>query len=337
MIATFMVSAATHYLIMQTSWLTAEQYAQLSTQVQGAFIAPLPAFETLLVSGADNRKYLQGQTTCDLDLLGTDNFLRGAHCDAKGKMWSQFHLVSDGEQLVVLAFRDELNASAAQWKKFGVFSKVSFESGQQRYAVFGIGGSNCAQLISQLGFSLPAPGAVSRQPHAMLLGLASDHFMLLMAQADAQQLMQQKLPFAAPTLWLAQHIQHGFSYLEQTLIGAFVPQMLNLQALDAISFTKGCYIGQETVARLKYRGGNKRAAYILTAQTDELPAAGTDIEVQLGENWRRSGQVVNAANINNHLWLIAVLPNDTTPADSLRLSSDSAPALSLLPLPYSIN
>ena len=49
--------------------------------------------------------------------------------------------------------------------------------------------------------------------------------------------------------------------------------MLNLQALDAISFTKGCYIGQETVARLKYRGGNKRAAYILSAETDETPVA----------------------------------------------------------------
>jgi len=322
---------------MHTSWLTAEQYAQLSTQVQGAFIAPLPAFETLLISGPDNRKYLQGQTTCDLDQLQPENFLRGAHCDAKGKMWSQFHLVSDGEQLVVLAFRDELNASAAQWKKFGVFSKVSFASGQQHYAVFGIGGSDSEKLIEQLGFSVPAPGTLSRKPDAMLLGLADDHFMLLIAQAEAQPLMQQPLPFAAPTLWLAQHIQHGFSSLEQALIGAFVPQMLNLQALDAISFTKGCYIGQETVARLKYRGGNKRAAYILTAQTDEVPAAGTDIEVQLGENWRRSGQVVNAANINNRLWLIAVLPNDTTPADSLRLSSDSAPALSLQPLPYSIN
>jgi folate-binding protein YgfZ len=134
-----------------------------------------------------------------------------------------------------------------------------------------------------------------------------------------------------------QHIKHGFSYLEQGLIGEFVPQMLNLQALNAISFTKGCYIGQETVARMKYRGGNKRAAYILTAATEETPAAGTAIEVQLGDNWRRSGQVVNAANINNQLWLLAVLPNDITAADSLRLGSDSAPALQLMPLPYPLN
>ena len=118
---------------------------------------------------------------------------------------------------------------------------------------------------------------------------------------------------------------------------ATYPIEANLDLLNAIDFKKGCYIGQETVARLKYRGGNKRAAYILTADTDEVPKAGTDIEIQLGENWRRSGQVVNAANIHNQLWIIAVLPNDITPADSLRLSSDSAPALRIVPLPYSLN
>ena len=322
---------------MHTSWLTAEQYASLSSTVTGAFIAPLPAFDSLLISGADNRKYLQGQTTCDLDSLTDDNFLHGAHCDAKGKMWSQFYLASIGEQLVTVAFRDELNASATQWKKFGVFSKVSFKAGQQHYAVFGIGGGDANSLVSKLGFSLPQPGGLSRHQGALLMALAQHHFLLLMPLNDAKTLMTTSLPFAAPNVWLAQHIQHGFSYLEQELIGALVPQMLNLQALNAISFTKGCYIGQETVARLKYRGGNKRAAYILQADTTELPAAGTDIELQLGDNWRRSGQVVNAANINNTLWLIAVLPNDITPADPLRLSSESAPALRFVPLPYSIN
>jgi tRNA-modifying protein YgfZ len=322
---------------MHSSWLTAEQYATLSTQVQGAFIAPLPAFDSVVISGVDNRKFLQGQATCDLDQLSNDNFLHGANCDAKGKMWSQFYLAAAGEQLIAIAFRDELLASLSQWKKFAVFSKVDFEAGQQQYAVFGLGGADVSTLIKELGFAVPQRGALSRHQGAILLALTADHFLLLMPLANAQQLMQRALPFAAPNVWLAQHIQHGFSYLEQGLIGEFVPQMLNLQALDAISFSKGCYMGQETVARLKYRGGNKRAAYILQANTADLPAAGTDIELQLGENWRRSGQVVNAANINNQLWLIAVLPNDITPADTLRLSSDSAPALNIVPLPYSLN
>lgn len=333
---------------MHTSWLTAEHYAGLSTEPKQAFIAPLPAFDTLLIKGVDKIKYMQSQTTCDLAALNDGAFLRGAHCDAKGRMWSQFHICSatqvepadnDNTPLIVIAFRDELTASTEQWKKFGVFSKVSFTAGQDQYAVFGIGGSDAAkvqQLIASLGFALPAVNQLSRQSHAILLRLADNHFIMLQPVNAAQQLMNQELPIAAPNLWLVEHIRCGFSYLEQNIIGQLVPQMLNLQAIDAISFTKGCYIGQETVARLKYRGGNKRAAFILTADTDELPAAGTDIELQLNENWRRTGQVVNAANINHQLWLIAVLPNDITAADTLRLSSDNAPLLQLVPLPYSL-
>ena len=323
---------------MHTSWLTAKSYGQLSNQVQGAFIAPLPAFDVVRVGGTDNRKYLQSQTTCDIDQLDEQHFLRGAHCDAKGKTWSVFHLLQQDDELLVIAFRDELNASVNQWQKFGVFSKVSFTAGHDNYAILGIGGEGAATLVSQLGFKLPgANGRLSRHNDGTVLQLAAQHYMLVLAKSDAIALLDKDYPLAAPTLWLKQHILHGLCYLEQPLIGEFVPQMLNLQAVSAISFTKGCYLGQETVARMKYLGRNKRAAWILQAQTDEAPAAGCDIEQQFNDNWRRVGQVINALNINNQLWLIAVLPNDITPADSLRLKSDSAPALQLLPLPYPLS
>lgn len=322
---------------MQTSWLSAEQYSKLSTQSQDAFIAPLPGFDVLSIQGADNRTYLQGQTTCDVNQLHDSNFLRGAHCDAKGKMWSIFHLLSQDDALLVVAFRDELQASANQWKKFGVFSKVSFNSGETRYAVLGIGGHNSAALITQLGFALPAAnGLVTRHAGASLLRLAEHHYLMVLPQAQAQTLLQQDVPLAAPTVWLLQHIQHGLAYLEQPLLNQLVPQMLNLQAVEAISFTKGCYIGQETVARLKYRGGNKRAAYILHAETTELPAAGADIELQLDTNWRRIGQVINAVNVNGQLWLLALLPNDITPADTLRLPAEHPVTLQQHALPYSL-
>lgn len=322
---------------MQTSWLSAEDYSRLITHSEGAFISPLPSFETLQITGPDNRKYLQGQTTCDLDQLQQDNFLRGAHCDAKGKMWSIFHVCQDQDALLVVAFRDELHASTAQWKKFGVFSKVSFSHEPQAYAVMGIGGKGAGQLVQQLGFSLPDTGMVSSQQQQKLLKLAEEHYLWLLPVAEATDLLKQALPFAAPSLWLLQHIQHGFCYLEQAVISEYVPQMLNLQAIDAISFTKGCYIGQETIARMKYLGRNKRAAYILHGQSPELPPSGTDIEIKLNDNWRRSGQVINAVNVDNQLWIIAVLPNDITPADTLRLGTEGAPLLTLQPLPYSLN
>lgn len=322
---------------MHTSWLSAAQYANLSTEVQSAYLAPLPAFEVLSISGPDNRKYLQGQTTCDVTTLQDDNFLRGAHCDAKGKMSSIFHLLTRDDSLLVVAFRDELHASTQLWKKFGVFSKISFEQPATPFAVFGIGGKATDSLLLALGFTPPFNiGAVSQVGEQQLLKLAPDHYLLIVPVTAVEQLMSGAYTTAAPTLWLQQHIQQGLAYLEHPLIGELVPQMLNLQAVNGISFTKGCYIGQETVARLKYRGGNKRAAYILTATSERMPAAGTDIELQLNDNWRRIGQVVNAVNVNQQLWLLAVLPNDLEATAVLRLAGDEPVILSSHPLPYSL-
>lgn len=144
------------------------------------------------------------------------------------------------------------------------------------------------------------------------------------------------MPLSAPTRWLLAHIQHGLSYLEQESIGQYVPQMLNLQAQDAISFDKGCYLGQEMVARMKYLGKNKRATYILSAPANGTPVAGSEIEMQLETNWRRAGQVINAVNINQQLWLLAVLPNDTTANTRLRLAAEPDTLLELQPLPYTL-
>jgi len=324
---------------MQSSWISADQLAQLSNDAEQAFISPLPAFTVVRISGPDQKKYLQGQLTCDVNSLQEDTFLRGAHCDAKGKMWATFHLMQAGEDLLMLGFRDEIQASLVQLKKFGVFSKVSFTDAAESLAVLGLSGPVADQLLSDLGVdTAPAAGSVTTIEGGHLLALAPHHYFLVLNIGPARALLE-RLPhvLAAPTRFLQQHIAHGLPYLEQAVIGEYVPQNLNLQAIDGISFTKGCYIGQEMVARMKYLGKNKRATYILTAHSEETPAAGSDIEVQLEQNWRRSGVVVNAVNIHGELSVLAVLPNDITPDDHLRLASDPETQFRVTPLPYSLN
>lgn len=335
------------YIVMQASWISAEQLATLSNHSADAFISPLPAFQVTRVHGADQRHYLQGQTTCDFLSLHADSVLRGAHCDAKGKMWASFHAIVADDETWLVGFRDEMQASLTQLKKFGVFSKVTFSDNPQAIAVFGIAGDNVAPLLQQLGFddqgaqhqqsdTLPAMGALQAKAH--LLRLAAHHYMLLLDAADASAFLhayQGKL--AAPPQWLQQHIKLGLPYIEQAIIGEYVPQQLNMQALDAISFTKGCYIGQETVARMKYLGKNKRAMYLLQANTNSTPSAGAGIDMQLDTHWRRAGQVINAVNIHDALWLLAVLPNDTTEQTALRLSDEPDTHCQIHPLPYSLN
>ena len=324
---------------MQSSWISAEQLAHLSNDAEQAFISPLPAFTIIRISGPDQKKYLQGQLTCDVNSLQADKFLRGAHCDAKGKMWATFHLFEAGDDLLLLGFRDEIQASLLQLKKFGVFSKVSFTETQDSLAVFGLSGPQADDLLPLLNLDrAPDIGSVIAVNGGYLLALAAQHYFLILDVDAARNILQsQSANLAAPTRFLQQHILHGLPYLEQPIIGEYVPQNLNLQAIDAISFSKGCYIGQEMVARMKYLGKNKRATYILTAQSAETPAAGSDIEVQLEQNWRRSGVVINAVNIHGELSVLAVLPNDITPEDHLRLASEPETIFRINALPYSLN
>ncbi len=322
---------------MQSSWITAEQLAQLSNELADAFISPLPAFHIVKISGPDQLKFLQGQVTCDVNELSPQRFLRGAHCDAKGKMWATFHLCQAGDALLQIGFRDELQASLSQLKKYGVFSKVSFSETHGELAVFGIGGPQSATLLNQLGLPALATGETAEVDGSYLLALAADHFMWVVPQAKAQQVIANYSQLlAAPTRWLAQHIAHGIPYLEQPLLAEYVPQQLNLQSLAAISFTKGCYMGQEMVARMKYLGKNKRAMFLLSANTDFTPAAGSDIELQLEQNWRRSGVIINAVNIHGELSALAVLPNDLTPDNQLRLAEIPDILFRIEPLPYTL-
>jgi len=137
--------------------------------------------------------------------------------------------------------------------------------------------------------------------------------------------------------WLALDVEACLPVIDSANSSQFIPQAVNLQALEGISFTKGCYAGQETVARAKYRGANKRALYWLAGKASHLPAIGDDLELQLGENWRRTGTVLATCQLEDgQVWVQAVLNNDLTPDSRLRVKEDPAGALTIQPLPYSI-
>ena len=137
-------------------------------------------------------------------------------------------------------------------------------------------------------------------------------------------------------IWDVADIQAGLPNLSPKTQNEFIPQALNLQAIDqAISFTKGCYIGQETVARAKYRGANKRAMFVFKAQTQQEAEIGSEIEMQIESNWRKTGTITSAVNLDGVLWLQVVMNNDIDSAQVFRLPNSEV-LLERVQLPYSI-
>ena len=178
--------------------------------------------------------------------------------------------------------------------------------------------------------------------------VAADRAATVLANGDPQAMAAHTVLGQA---WQVQQIQGGIASFDAANAGCFIPQQMNMQALDAISFSKGCYMGQEMVARTKYLGKNKRVGAILVSeqvltvatvaeppqdQRDLPPPGQLQLEMRLGEHWRRAGTVLSYANSARQTWLLAVVPTDL-PADQVfRLSVHPQVEFALQPLPYSL-
>ena len=138
--------------------------------------------------------------------------------------------------------------------------------------------------------------------------------------------------------WNLLEIEAGIANIQTATIGQFVPQMLNFQSINAIDFDKGCYMGQEVVARTKFLGKNKRATFLLQANNTQqsTTTAGDNVEIQIGESWRRGGVIVRSAvNENGILNLLAVMPNDTIIGSVARIKGTNI-ELKVMKMPYEI-
>lgn len=271
----------------------------------------LAQYQLIEAHGADAEKYLQGQLTTDVVALQAGATTLTAHCDPKGKMNAIFRLFKvNAEQFFFLVKKDLLPSALDALKKYAVFSKVSFDL--RDWQIVGVIGEKCGKIAPHFTLEIDEQRAILLNETPLSISFNADE-----------------------KIWEVANIQAGIPSLSAKIQNEFIPQALNLQAIEqAISFTKGCYIGQETVARAKYRGANKRAMFILKGETQAQPEIGSEIEMQLESNWRKTGTITSAVNLDGVLWLQVVMNNDIEPEQAFRLPSGEA--LTPVALPYVI-
>ncbi|MDP8078683.1 CAF17-like 4Fe-4S cluster assembly/insertion protein YgfZ [Phocoenobacter skyensis] len=273
----------------------------------------LKQYKVIEIEGIDGEKFLQGQLTCDIAKLDVGKQTLTAHCDPKGKISGLFRLYRVSEHTFwVIIHQSLLPEALEQLKKYAIFSKVTFT--EKTMFIYGVINTENFAKIAQ---NHTACTLEEKTPRHMILSEQP-----LEAEENSEQ-------------WELLDIQNGVPILLQQNRLTFIPQALNLQCIEqAISFKKGCYIGQEMVARAKYRGANKRAMFTLVgtaSSTTELPEIGTAVEMQLGENWRATGTILQGIIVENQLWIQAVLNKDI---DSETLFRVNGVELTLFPQPY---
>ena len=288
---------------------------------------PLARLGIIRLSGAERAKYLQGQVSCDVQALQVGQQCLGAHCDAKGKMWSSFRLLVLEEALLLLTEKSLLPRSLAELKKYGIFAKVEIQDASSEYQLSGLAGAGSdAWMLQQHG--LNESGLLT---NGMAARIGSDRWLLL-----SQSALETGLAQRDEADWWGMEILAGLPHMSAEHQGEYIPQMVNLHALGGISFSKGCYMGQETIARAKYRGANNRGLFILQGQTKHPLRIADTLEVALGEQWKRSGQILDCWQQDDQVLLTAVLPLDTEPQARFRCKEYPDSSLFLLPLPYSL-
>ncbi len=293
------------------------------------------------VVGVDSEKYLQGQVTADVSQMTEHQHLLAAHCDPKGKMWSNLRIFRRQDGFALIERRSLRDAQLTELKKYAVFSKVTIAADDE-LVLLGVAGFQARAALKNLFSDLPdADKQVTHDGVTSLLWFEhpAERFLLVTDVATAEhvtQALRGEAQLNNSQQWLSLNIEAGIPVIDAANSGQFIPQATNLQALGGISFKKGCYTGQEMVARAKFRGANKRALWYLAGQASRVPEAGEDLELKMGDNWRRTGTVLAAVQLDDGRLLVqAVMNNDMEPDSVFRVRED-VNTLSIEPLPYSL-
>ncbi|MFX2607268.1 tRNA-modifying protein YgfZ [Enterobacter mori] len=294
------------------------------------------------LTGADAEKYLQGQVTADVAQLTEHQHLLAAHCDPKGKMWSNLRLFRRQDGFALIERRSLRDAQLTELKKYAVFSKVTIAPDDE-HVLLGVAGFQARAALNNLFSELPdAEKQVVSEGETSILWFEhpAERFLLVTDVATAERVtdaMRGEAQLNNSQQWLALNIEAGLPVIDVVNSAQFIPQATNIQALGGISFKKGCYTGQEMVARAKFRGANKRALWTLAGRASRVPEAGEDLELKMGENWRRTGTVLAAVQLDDGRLLVQVVMNNDMEADSVFRVRDDANTLSIEPLPYSLD
>ena len=286
-------------------------------------VCRLPSWGLIHASGADAEVFLHAQLTNDLVHLGIDDAQWTGYCTAKGRLLSTFMLWRDGADGFMLACdRALIPGLIKRLRMFVLRAKVTIADVGDTLALTGeIGGEmTSAMQVRRNGTSVRITlPAVNGSGRTLVVGAPP---------VDNAQL------FEGDDAWMRAMIAAGEAWITPATSEQFVPQMVNFEVIGGINFKKGCYPGQEVVARAHYRGAVKRRMYF--ARVGGLAHAGQPLfAADLGG--QESGLIANAApGADGESLVLAVLPITSRHSAAIHLGSPDGPLLAFEELPYQI-
>jgi|AntRauTorckE5430_2_1112549.scaffolds.fasta_scaffold00047_5 folate-binding protein YgfZ len=295
------------------------------------------------VSGAGTEKFLQGQFSQNVSEVTAGKSLHAAASNRKGRAYALVRMVRHNDD-ILMDFRSELaDTTEAELRKYLMLFRGTTMARLDNSRIIGIFGSELAQAVAgeqaALVTDLRQPGDTLTTEHGHLILLEPSiegpaRYELWSPKGTLPEVLDAHNDGSQCSLatWQAGQIAAGVPWLTSTTAGAYVPQMLNWQHLGGVHFKKGCYTGQEIIARMHFLGQLKKSLYRLAVTTDTEPAVGDAISN--GE--RNVGDVVNTLQTGPQQYHLLAVIRHNAAHGPLTLANSSDASLQLCPLTYAV-
>jgi folate-binding protein YgfZ len=291
---------------------------------------PLSHNDFVEVIGPDSKNFLQGQVSCNMDLLSADRSLSGVLCNLKGRAIADFRAIQAGDAIWLQTETEMGQALIDVLAKYIVFSKAEISLVSMAGKVIGLFGEDENKSLAGLFSELPMleNSAVCREDYiALRLPARQSRYQIVSLNEKGQTLLARTLEQLEPATvaeWETLDIEVGIVHIRQQDSEQFTPQLLNYDISGAIDFKKGCYTGQEIVARMFYRSTAKKRLYLLSSAI-KINATDTVSYSEAGVD--KTADILRFANDSDSSGTSLILAILGTQA----IDSESAPRLSQAP------
>lgn len=313
---------------------------ELSAAAEGTIICDLSHDGMIQVSGADAAAYLQAQFCNDVAALGEQAAQWNGWCSPKGRLLSTFLVWRNADGYLLQLPRALQTAIQKRMQMFVLRAKVTLTDAAAQWIRFGVAGAGAAGLIEKIAGVLPAQSMnTATMDDGMIVRISANRFEVVARDAVAfklwQELSRKATPVGAP-VWDGFGIHAGILSVQPETQDAFVPQMANFELIGGVSFKKGCYPGQEIVARTQYRGILKRRMGLVHGDGAAIPKPATSVYSHVFGD-QAAGMIANAAPAaGGGFDALVVAQIEALRGGTLTLGSLDGEKLAVKKLPYAV-
>jgi len=309
----------------------------------GLVLCDLSHHGLISVDGDDAADFLQGQLTNDVRDVSLLHSQLSAYCTHKGRMLANFRLFKREDSYYLRLPRALLETILKRISMFILMAKVSMKDSSDALVKIGLSGPDADSKLAEHISELPHKTDDVTQSNGFTIIKCAGELTRyeIYGELDAITALWSKLDVnAAPVgsgAWETLDILAGIPTIYEQTSEAFVPQMTNMQVINGVNFQKGCYTGQEVVARMQYLGKLKRRMFRIQIETNEPVIAGDKLFCKDSKSGQGTGQIINAQiDFNGGHSALAVIDISDAESGMLQLHDENGPAISIQPLPYTI-